>query len=143
MFNQFNFPTVSLQFPARRTSPLRRFSTALPMLAILAAAAFFTLSPVQAQVPQQLSQQSAFIDPPGRVARMNLAEGPVSFAPAGTSDPRWTPAVLNRPLTTGEPCLFFKVGLICVVYVDDTIFAGKDVEVLEREITNLGISSNE
>ena len=73
------------------------------MLAILAVAMSFTLPPVWAQVPQQLGQQTAFIDPPGRVARMNLAEGPVSFAPADTGgDPRWTPAALNRPLTTGD-----------------------------------------
>ena len=73
------------------------------MLATLAVAAFFAPLPVWAQVPQQLGQQTAFIDPPGRVARMNLAEGPVSFAPADTGgDSRWTPAALNRPLTTGD-----------------------------------------
>jgi hypothetical protein len=75
----------------------------LPALSLVAAASLLTALPVQAQVPQQLSQQTAFADPPGRVARMNLAEGPVSFAPADSgNDPRWTPAVLNRPLTTGD-----------------------------------------
>jgi hypothetical protein len=53
------------------------------------------------------------IDPPGRVARLNLAEGSVSFAPgdagagggaAGASGGRsdWSPAIANRPLTTGD-----------------------------------------
>jgi len=32
-------------------------------------------------------------------------------------------------------------GIICVVYVDDTIFAGSSGEVLEAEIANLGIYS--
>jgi hypothetical protein len=39
-------------------------------------------------------------DPPSRVARLSLAEGSVSFEPAGTDD--WVTAVVNRPLTTGD-----------------------------------------
>src|SRR3984893_15992431 len=39
-------------------------------------------------------------DPPGRIARLSLAEGSVSFQPAGTED--WVSAVVNRPLTTGD-----------------------------------------
>src|SRR5579871_910389 len=39
-------------------------------------------------------------DPPSRVARLSLAEGAVSFNPAGTDD--WVDAVLNRPITTGD-----------------------------------------
>jgi hypothetical protein len=39
-------------------------------------------------------------DPPGRVARLSLAKGEVSFSPAGTDD--WVSAVVNRPLTTGD-----------------------------------------
>jgi len=31
-----------------------------------------------------------------------------------------------------DQCLFIKNGIICVVYVDDTIFAGKDGEELEK-----------
>ena len=46
------------------------------------------------------------IDPPGRVARLNLIEGPVSFAPAPSGDENdnsaWTQAQLNRPLTAGD-----------------------------------------
>ena len=39
-------------------------------------------------------------DPPGRVARLSLTKGEVSFSPAGTDD--WVSAVINRPLTTGD-----------------------------------------
>jgi len=39
-------------------------------------------------------------DPPGRVARLSVTEGQVSFSPAGTDD--WVSAVLNRPVTTGD-----------------------------------------
>ena len=40
------------------------------------------------------------VDPPGRVARLNLAEGPLSFAPAGSD--QWVAAPYNRPLTDGD-----------------------------------------
>ena len=39
-------------------------------------------------------------------------------------------------------CLFMEEGMICVVYVDDTIFAGSSGEVLEAEIANLGVCSD-
>ncbi len=39
-------------------------------------------------------------DPPGRVARMNYAQGSVSFQPGGEGD--WVDAVPNRPMTTGD-----------------------------------------
>jgi hypothetical protein len=41
-----------------------------------------------------------------------------------------------------DPCLFMKTGLICVVYVDDTIFAGMNSEDLDREIQSLGIHTD-
>ena len=40
------------------------------------------------------------MDPPGRVARINLAEGPVSIEPSGSTT--WTSDVANWPLTTGD-----------------------------------------
>jgi hypothetical protein len=99
----FNFSTATTAATRQQRPTLRGAAALLPALSILAAASLLTLSPVQAQVPQQLSQQTAAIDPPGRVARMNLAEGPVSYAPADTGgNPRWTPASLNRPLTSGD-----------------------------------------
>ena len=39
-------------------------------------------------------------DPPTRVARLSVADGAVSFQPAGTED--WVSAVVNRPMTTGD-----------------------------------------
>jgi hypothetical protein len=39
-------------------------------------------------------------DPPGRVARLSVTNGQVSFSPAGTDD--WVSAVTNRPITTGD-----------------------------------------
>ncbi|HEX2825619.1 MAG TPA: DUF6600 domain-containing protein [Burkholderiales bacterium] len=41
------------------------------------------------------------IDPPGRVARLNLINGPVSFAPYEAPD-SWVQAVVNRPVTSGD-----------------------------------------
>ena len=39
-----------------------------------------------------------------------------------------------------DPCLFLKLGMICVVYVDDTIFASSNVADLDAAISSLGIS---
>ena len=39
-------------------------------------------------------------DPPDRAARLSYLEGEVSLQPAGEGD--WAPAILNRPLTTGD-----------------------------------------
>ena len=33
-----------------------------------------------------------------------------------------------------NPCLFMKPDIICVCYVDDTIFAGADSKLLEAKI---------
>ena len=41
-------------------------------------------------------------DPPGRVARLNLSQGSVSFLPAGGADNDWAAAIANRPMTTGD-----------------------------------------
>ncbi len=73
--------------------PARRLAAFVLLAALLLASAF-----------QGVAAQD--IDPPGRVARLNLAEGAVSFAPGdaggigGKGD--WTPAILNRPLTSGD-----------------------------------------
>ena len=45
--------------------------------------------------------------------------------------------------STTDPCLFMKQGIMCVVYVDDTIFAGADASILEEEIRLLGVSDTE
>lgn len=48
-----------------------------------------------------LPAQDPGADPPSRVARLNLIEGPsVSMQPAGSD--QWVPAVINRPFTVGD-----------------------------------------
>jgi hypothetical protein len=42
-----------------------------------------------------------------------------------------------------DACLFLKAGLICVIYVDDTIFAGPNADQIAREIKGLGVSKYE
>ena len=42
-----------------------------------------------------------------------------------------------------DPCLFMKQGIICVCYIDDTIFAGADSLVLEAKIQSLGVHEKE
>ena len=53
--------------------------------------------------------------------------------------------LLERGYTQSQndPCLFMKRGILCVVYVDDTIFAGADSALLESEIRQLGVSDTE
>jgi len=41
-------------------------------------------------------------DPPTRVADLNYIEGNISMQPAGAAADDWSPAVVNRPLTTGD-----------------------------------------
>jgi hypothetical protein len=67
--------------PARRFFLFFRVSTAV-LLGVLASTAF------------------AQSDPPGRVGRLNYAEGTVSFAPSG--DDEFTDAELNRTLARGD-----------------------------------------
>jgi hypothetical protein len=38
-----------------------------------------------------------------------------------------------------DPCLFMKPGMICVVYVDDTIIGAQQLSYINREIMSLGI----
>ncbi len=66
-----------------------------------------TTSPAQDQdqdqdqdQPAQQQEQANDQDPPSVVARMNYAQGSVSFQPGGEGD--WVTAVPNRPLTSGD-----------------------------------------
>jgi hypothetical protein len=43
---------------------------------------------------------AALADPPTRVARLAYVSGNTSFSPGGERD--WSPAIVNRPLTTGD-----------------------------------------
>jgi hypothetical protein len=53
--------------------------------------------------------------------------------------------LIERGYTQSEidPCLFMKSGIICVVYVDDTIFAGPESDKLATEINSRGVSNDE
>jgi hypothetical protein len=87
----------STRLYSRRSPPFRTmFSALLVLVAALHTASW----------AQQFDPQDAALDPPGRVARLNLAEGAVSFAPAEaagySASNAWTPALLNRPLTRGD-----------------------------------------
>jgi hypothetical protein len=99
-------PQFSIALDARFAARLA--SGLLPVIPFLAAVCLLLLAPAAgAQVPQPLVQQSASMDPPGRVARLNLAEGPVSFASGDVQgnpqgDSGWMAAVLNRPMTSGD-----------------------------------------
>jgi hypothetical protein len=46
---------------------------------------------------------------------------------AGLQECGWKQSDIN-------PCLFLKQGMLCAVYVDDTIFAGKSVSDIDQEI---------
>src|SRR5882724_443752 len=59
----------------------------------------FSVVPVLAQDDDSRNDDQRN-DPPGRVARMNFAQGSVSFQPGGEGD--WVEAVPNRPMTTGD-----------------------------------------
>lgn len=63
-----------------------------PAIAVLAAALLSLCA-----FPRYAAAQD---DPPSRVAQLNMAEGSISFQPAGEQD--WVAADYNRPLTTGD-----------------------------------------
>ena len=46
------------------------------------------------------AQDSVDEDPPDRAARLSYIQGDVSLQPSGEEE--WSPAVVNRPLTTGD-----------------------------------------
>jgi len=67
-----------------------------PFCAVLIVFSFL----VPAQIWAQDSDWDQNQDPPARVARLNFAQGSVSFQPGGEGD--WVDAVPNRPLTSGD-----------------------------------------
>jgi len=48
----------------------------------------------------QDDDQNQYVDPPSRVARLNYAQGTVSFQPGGEGD--WVDAIPNRPISSGD-----------------------------------------
>jgi len=65
---------------------------------VLAGVLMMLQSPVISLAQDQQEQDEQ--DPPSVVARMNFAQGSVTFQPGGEGD--WVDAVPNRPLTTGD-----------------------------------------
>jgi hypothetical protein len=76
----------------RKTKTYRRWSVGV----LLAGVLLMLQSPATSVAQDQDDDQ----DPPSRVARMNYAQGSVTFQPGGEGD--WVTAVPNRPLTTGD-----------------------------------------
>jgi hypothetical protein len=75
-------------------------------------------------------------DPPGRVARVNLAEGDVSLAPAGSEV--WVGDVLNRPLAPGDR-LWANVDSRAELHLGSTALrlgAGTGIEVVAIDDSN-------
>ncbi len=50
----------------------------------------------------------------------------------GLQNRGWTPSAI-------DPCLFMKHNMICVIYLDDTIFAGPNSKDIDNEVKLLGI----
>jgi flagellar biosynthesis GTPase FlhF len=72
-------------------------------------------------------------DPPDRAARLSYLSGDVSMQPAGEEE--WAPAILNRPLTTGDKLWTeraaraeIQVGAATVRLGDDTGFSFLNVD---------------
>lgn len=76
----------------RHAMAQERSSLSTPIIVIAAAALL-----VLCAFPRFAAAQD---DPPSRVARLNMAQGSVSFEPAG--EQTWVAADYNRPLTTGD-----------------------------------------
>jgi hypothetical protein len=70
-----------------------------PLRAVLSLSLCLLLGVAQAQISTETGD-SYDPDPPERAARLSLIEGDVSLQPAGEQE--WAPAILNRPLTTGD-----------------------------------------
>jgi hypothetical protein len=75
----------------------------------------------------------SYEDPPDRAARLSYLSGDVSMQPAGEQD--WAPAILNRPLTTGDKLWTeraaraeIQVGPADVRLGDDTGFSFLNVD---------------
>ena len=81
-------------------------------------------------------------DPPSRVARLNYLSGAVSFQPAGIDN--WVPAVINRPLTTGDQ-MWLAEGARAELHIGSTAFrlasaTSFDILNLNDNITQIKLS---
>jgi hypothetical protein len=102
---------------------------------------------------QEKNGEAVFVEPPKLFVSKNgknlvlkllrswygLKQAPRTFfekLDAGLCERGFTPSKI-------DPCLFMKAGCVCVVYVDDTIFAGPDAVVLAAKIKSLGVPADE
>ena len=70
-----------------------------------------------------------------RKSLYGLCQAPRTFfekLKEGLEEQGWTQSQI-------DPCLFMKEGMMCVVYVDDTIFASSNIDDLEQEISSFSI----
>jgi hypothetical protein len=83
------------------------------------------------------------VDPPDRAARLSIIEGNVTLQPAGEQS--WAPAMLNRPLTTGDKIYTerdaraeIQVARAAIRLADDTEFSFQnlDDERIQMRLTN-------
>ena len=63
------------------------------------------------------AQAQEYVDPPGRVARLNHFSGTVTFSPVGTDD--WLRAHVNRPLVAGDR-VWAEPGARAELHIDST-----------------------
>jgi hypothetical protein len=98
-------------------------------------------------------QEEVYIEPPrgfsgqdglDKVLRLRKSLYGLKQAPKTFFD-KLRAGLLERGFTQShiDPCLFMKAGMICVVYVDDTILCGPDSAALEAEIKGLGVNNLE
>jgi hypothetical protein len=78
-------------------------------LRLIASLTLFALGLARAQDNEPIEA-----DPPDRAARLSFIEGDVTMQPAGEEE--WAPAILNRPLTTGDK-LWTSRGARAEIYV--------------------------
>ena len=73
-----------------------------------------------------------------RTSLYGLKQSPQTFyqhLSQGLQNRGWKPSVI-------DPCLFMKDHMICVIYMDDTIFAGPNLNDIDRKIKILGIKQD-
>ncbi len=85
-----------------------------------------------------LASAAEALDPPSRVARLNYLSGTVSFQPGGLDN--WVPAVVNRPLTTGDQ-MWVDDGARAELHIGSTVF--RVASATSFDILNLSDNSTQ
>jgi hypothetical protein len=98
-------------------------------------------------------KEEVYAEPPKRFAPVNRTDRVLRFLKSLYGF-KQAPKTFYEKLSAGlkqqgfnqskhDAFLFLKAGLICVIYVDDTIFAGPNADQIAREIERLGVSKYE